>query len=627
MKRFARLSLLIARGWRGPIGCALAVAVVLLASCGSVPEDSVPPQSAEVSISSLPPDDIEGGALNADLAQASRFAWAQLIAMNWSASLESGAVSRRGVPAGPAQVSDDNRRAPRVWETLRAKTEVFPGTGDPDYAGLGPGADYGFDQPPLYRYDPRKVGSYPGLEPGQVPACFSDEADRPTPWVELSESHEVGPEQMFAGAAPFDEADQEHDRQRVLYAVKVDRDFYRYVVSNGWLDGGNEGSTIPADATAAYIDKNRTSPPAGGTDLVSFPDGSLQLKTAWRRLTQTERDSGRFFTARARAYQAQDSTETYRGQPGNPEFPCYVDSEWGLVAMHLKSRTVTAPYYIWGTFEHADNILSADGKAVEDAVGRYTGDPDLSATEPPLHSRNAVSADPPTPETIQRMTPAQANADPGKRLYYRNLAGTPTTQGTIALNHRFHPIPGPVIEANEAAHAALNDFLEGPDGQRHVIPSQLLHYKLVGIQWRPADKPEPGKDVLYRADEPDETLRYPGIYYLANMMLETSYRLQNYSGIVQSHLPPPNNDLNVQDLVTDFDTNGKPLINMIYSAPVSGGEPAGINMGGCMGCHGQMQLKGYDFNFIFRRGRVDMPEMDVSIRLPLIDMVHPGEPD
>jgi hypothetical protein len=57
------------------------------------------------------------------------------------------------------------------------------------------------------------------------------------------------------------------------------------------------------------------------------------------------------------------------------------------------------------------------------------------------------------------------------------------------------------------------------------------------------------------------------------------------------------------------------------------GEAMGFNMGGCMGCHGQMQIKGYDFNFIFRRGRVNAPEMDVSIRTSLAEMVHPEDYD
>lgn len=574
-------------------------------------------------ISSAPPADIEGGAPTASLYQAAIFSWEQMIAMNWPAEVQDGLVPVRGKAAGAS--ADGAKGAPRVWQTLRAKTEVFAGTGAPHGSEQGAGSDFGYDQPPLYRYDPAAVGKYPGLEPGLVPACFKTRVEARVPWVELSETHEVGPEQMFSGSAPFKDPDERLDRQRVLFAVKVSRSFYSYVVANGWLEGGAEGSVIPAQATADYVAEHGSTPPPGTDQWVSFPAGSLQIKTAWRRLSAAELESGRYLTAWARAYQAQDPESNYEGVAGNPDYPCYVDGVWGLVGMHFKTRTESAPYYVWSTFEHVDNLVDASGEPVEDASGRFIGDPELPATDPEITARNAVAADPPTPDTIQKMWPANASAEPGRRLYYRNASGTPTTQGTIAVNRRQHPIPDPVIAANAAAHQQIEAFLAQP-GQSGLLPSALLHYKLVGVQWKPADKPVPGEDVRYNASQSDEALRYPGVYYLANLMLETSYRLQNYSGQVQSHLPAPNQELGVQDLVTDFDASGRPVKNLQFDGRKPNGDRLGYNMGGCMGCHGQMQAKGYDFNFILRRGRVSRPEMDVSIRLPLIDMVHPREP-
>lgn len=608
---------------RFPPGILLAL---LLAACSPHEIAPVPlPDETGPRISSLSPADIEGGAPDATLYQASMFSWEQMIAMNWPVSMVDGGVPVRGRPAADNQPEEVSRRAPRVWETLRAKTEVFAGIGDPHGSELGEESDFGFDLPPLYRYDPAEVGAYPGLEPGLIPACEKTRAQAPTPWVELSETHEVGPEQMFAGSAPFEDADERLDQQRILFAVKVDRSFYKYVVGNGWLDGGAKGSAIPAQATAEYLATSGATPPSGSAQWVSFPAGSLQIKTAWRRLSDAEKRSGRFLTAWARAYQAQDPGLTYAGMPGNPDYPCYVDALWGLVGMHFKTRTRTAPYYVWSTFEHIDNLVDANGEPVEDAAGRYTGNPDMAATEPEITARNAVAANPPTPDSIQKMWPANANAEPGKRLYYRNASGTPTTQGIIAVNRRQHAIPEPVIAANAAAHREIEQFLEQP-GLVGLVSPALLHYKLVGVQWRPADKPEPGKNVQHEGNQADETLRYPGIYYLANLMLETSHRLQNYSGSVQSHLPPPNADLGVQDLITDFDATGMPVKNLQFGGHRPDGTNPGYNMGGCMGCHGQMQAKGYDFNFILRRGRVSKPEMDVSIRIPLIDMVHPREP-
>jgi len=34
----------------------------------------------------------------------------------------------------------------------------------------------------------------------------------------------------------------------------------------------------------------------------------------------------------------------------------------------------------------------------------------------------------------------------------------------------------------------------------------------------------------------------------------------------------------------------------------------GVNMGGCMGCHGNAQVAGFDFSFILKGGNVRAPE-------------------
>ncbi|HMB58346.1 MAG TPA: hypothetical protein VKN35_00410, partial [Xanthomonadales bacterium] len=505
----------------------------------------------------------------------------------------------------------------------------FPGTGKPHGVEAGSLADYGYDRPPLYRYDPKSVGSYPGLEPGLVPACFEQQERQPVPWIELSESHEVGPERMYAGAAPADAYQGADSSQRILYSVKVSREFYTYVAEHEWLDGGNPGSIIPAAATQDYYARHGRAPEPGAGNLVSFPDQTMQIKTAWRQLSEEEKASGRYHIARARSYESQDPDKLYRGQTGNADFPCYVDAEWGMIGMHIKTKTPSAPYYLWATFEQIDTLSDVDGEPVEDSHGRLIRNADKPPTDPAIKTRNATSAVPATPATIQQMSPATAYANPRKRLHYRTTSGTPTTQGLVAINRRDHGIPPPVVAVNQAAHEAISAFLDQKEGfgaaGQNPIGDVLLNYKLVGIQWKPASKPVPGEDVVASHSESNPVLRYPLVYYLANTVLETSYRLQHYSGTVQAHLAPPNQDLDVQDLITDFDSEGKPVANVMYNGMKADGESFGFNMGGCMGCHGQMQIKGYDFNFIFRRGRVNAPEKDVSIRTSLADMVYPGD--
>lgn len=586
-----------------------------------------PAASAAIDIGPEVPADLDGGAFNASLRQASNFAWSQFIALNWPAVSQSGTRKTRGVPYRGRVAPPGNATAFRVWETFWAKTELFPGIGDPRGVDSTSAADDDYDKPPLYRYDPAVVGNYPGLEPGLVPACFAHQSNNEPPWIDLSESHEVGPEQMFAGVAPGKDIQGNTSGQRVMYAVKVDREFYRYVAAKGWLGGGNPNSTIPARATHEYVTRKFRSPPAGSAELVSFPDQSIQIKTAWRRLSEQEKTSGHFHTAIARSYQAQDPSRQYYGQMGNPTLPCFIDAEWGLIAMHVKTKTPSAPYYIWSTFEHADNITNRAGVAVEDNSGRLILNANQPSTDPVITSRNAVAAAPATPATIQKMSPANAAAHPAKRLYYKNKTGTPTTQGTIAINRRDHAIPEPVIASNREAHQAIRRYLDNHEPGARLIDESLMHYKLIGVQWKPADKPVPGKEVRPDPSQVNEVLRYAMAYYTANIVLETSYRLQNYSGIVQSRLPSPFEKIGVQDLITDFDRNANPVKNVMYDARMPDGKKPGYNMGGCMGCHGQMQLAGYDFSFIFRRGRVDAPEVSDSIRTSLADMVHPGASD
>lgn len=576
------------------------------------------------------PADLEGGAFNASLRQASEFAWAQFVALNWSSDPQDGSKNtknKRGAPyPGKVALQADAIARP-VWKTFWAKTELFPGIGDPRRLGHASATDTGSDEPPLYRYDPAAVGLYPGLKPGLVPACYEQQTDNAPPWIELSESHEVGPEQSYAGMAPSADARIDTADRRVLYAVKVNRDYYRYVAEKGWLEGGNPNSTIPARLTSKYVTGKLRSPPAGSATMVSFPNGSIQIKTAWRRLRESEKSSGRFYTSIARSYQAQDPTRDYHGKRGDPRFPCYMDAEWGLIGMHIKTKTPSAPYYIWSTFEQVDNITDRAGIVVEDEDGRLMLNADLAPTDPPIRSRNAVAADPATPATIQKMSPATAAASPGKRLYYLNQSSTPTTQGVIAVNRRDHPIPEPVIASNRVAHRTLQRYLDSQELGSRSIDASLMHYKLISVQWKPADKPVPGKEVRADPSQPNEVLRYPMVYYMANIVLETSYRTQNYSGVVQFRLPSPFETMDVQDLITDFDRHAKPVKNVMYEARMPDGKKPGYNMGGCMGCHGQMQIAGYDFSFIFRRGRIDAPETGDPIRATLADMVYGRTPD
>jgi len=523
-----------------------------------------------ITISSVVPADIPGGAQAATLQDAAVFAWQEFIALNWPAVAQTGASGDRETPdtTKPFGQVDPTLGTPLVWETFRHKVEIYPGTGIPHG-----GANY--DALPQYIYNPGNVHT----NDGQVQPCGV--AAPNTPWNNLDEKSEIGLDQIFAGAAPG----EPFPGQQILFQAKANRVEYNYVFQNGWYAAGS----APTAATMNYLQANNQSPPPGSTNLVSFPNGTIELKAAWRQLTAAEQASGRFHTATVRFYQQLTN------------YPCYQDAEWGLVALHIIQKTPTAPYFIYATFGQADNLLTEAGTPVEDENGTLLANQTADPLDPLITSQNAVSANPPTPSSVQTLTPAMAHSGPpANRLYYVNTPGnTSEPQGFVYVNRRIHSIPDTVIGVNQTAHEAIMAYNQA----NNLSGSPWLYYKLVSVQWQPIDKPTPGVDY---------TAADAATYYQANIVVETDYNLQVFSGRFQQGnqggCPPPppptpggatvcdpsnpSNTKNIIGLITDFNFDGTPTKNVIANQQE-------FNMGGCMGCHGNAQVdSGADFSFI-----------------------------
>jgi hypothetical protein len=199
----------------------------------------------------------------------------------------------------------------------------------------------------------------------------------------------------------------------------------------------------------------------------------------------------------------------------------------------------------------------------------------------------------------------------GQRLFYNNTATTPapppTTQGIVAVDQREHNIPRCVIDVNTAAHAAIKAY-----GQQNNNSNPVwLYYKLVNVQYQPYDKPA-GITYTGASGGPD-----PSSYYQANEVVETDYNLQVFSGQFQKNLPSPNQSANINNLITDYNSDststlyGTPFKNVFYSTSAANSGKA-ANMGGCMGCHGNAQAGGFDFSFILFGGPVPAPEVGTA---------------
>jgi hypothetical protein len=581
----------------GFVGCSPAQSPEPRAETARAPE---PAQAGAIpiTISSSVPSELNpsaGGAPTATMQQASAFAWQEFIALNWPAVAQTGGVvnnayvAQRDVPDNSCKFGDPKCTGPVVWETFRGKVEIFPGSGNPPGFPMVAQGDtsFGYDALPAYNYASPVLPCNGGPGP-TVPA-----------YINLDETDQITLDSMFAGVAPT-KVRGNSSPQLIRFLAKANRTEYVYVASPGAQAAWWQGPPV-IPATIDYLKKNQTSPPAGGHDYVSLPYGTIEVKAGWRVLTDAELASGRFKTATARYYE-------------NADTPCYSESTFGLVALHIIQKTQSAPYFIYATFEQADNILtgSTPPARVEDEDGNInTPLPSCrSDATPPCPTTPAVTLQdtatvsssrlPPqinlVPPSASYCTPTSTTT-PAGQLYYMNSAGKPglPSGGFVCINYRDNPIPQPVIDANRAAHAAIRSYNQA----QGIADSPFLYYKLVNVQYQPIDKNYAG---VYKGTDPNSG-QNPASYHLANIVVETNRTLQLFSGGL---LGTGSN--------SDYDSQfpNAPAGTAIHKNMYYGG--AQYNMGGCMGCHGsQGQHQGGDFSVILANGSVSSPEVPAPV--------------
>jgi len=594
---------------------AVAVVVCLLAlltvTCQKKTEEAAKPEALEGAPPSgatvaLPaqgtaptfPSDIPGGAPNASLTQAAVFAWQEFIAATWPAQPNGSGGFNRDTPDPNAIYgagATDPSTAPLVWETFRHKVEIFPGTTDPNNYqnntpphGATQGApSFGYNDPPQYNYAP---GTVTGPCPGSTPAAS-------TPWINADENSQIFLDYMYAGilgqSAP----------QQILFMAKANSVHYQYSVNPANFGGtqlyqgfwnhsfGAQSDNPLYNAALANFSTyssavNQGQPASLQSPYISFPAGTIEVKSAWRPLTATEASSGRFHIAMARHYETSGSVA------------CFVDQPFGLVALHIIQKTPTAPYFVYATFSQADNIVTASGSPVEDAEGRMivqnpgpTLDTGLTGA-----NQNPVTATLATPTTYETYNVATTQCQPSSRIYLTNTTGTPTPQGPTCVNQRAHAIPDEIINVNQAAHDAITSYNQQYNNGQ-TTPWNF--YKLVNVQAKPINK-QPG--VLYTGAD-------AATFYQSNEVVETNYNLQFFSG----RLVPGKyaQGTLMSDFVAGPDNSNQgnaPFNNTFYLQTKDGSQVQTYNMGGCMGCHGNAQQAGADFSFIMNVGRNDAPE-------------------
>jgi hypothetical protein len=559
--------------------------------CDELGEEPTP----GITISPDVPADIPGGAGEATLADAANFAWQEFIALNWPAMAGTRDTPDEGEPFG-----DPEFQGPLVWHTYRHKVEIYPGQGTP------PGFDasdqyFGYDAvPPQYIYNAEELGQ-DATGTGEVPPCSGQEPVTTPSFINLDEVSQIGLDSMFAGAAP-QHAPNNQDPQLIRFLAKANQSHYVYVVDPDALEQGGDplytGTGLPppdnnnctalqpgqtttfctARANFLEVSQGNGNPTTLQDPFISLPTGTIHVKSAWRELTADEEAGGRFYQTTVRYYEESDADAA--------EARCYREGTWGLIGLHIEHKTPTAPYFIFTTFEQADNLQTATGTAVENEIGQPVIRP-TSTTTPGLEYQDG---DPPTLSIVGD----QYCESPGSELFYieeTDFPGLPSG-GPICQNARTHPLPQVILNANQDAHAEIADYAS----QNGIQNPVWMYYKLINVQYQPFDITQVVSDTSSDLNA--------STFYLNNEVVETDYTLANFSGQISDTGPPT-------DLPANFDRFNpeRTTFQNVLLFDDNNELTDTFNMGGCLGCHGIAQVnKGTDFSFILSNGRVAVPE-------------------
>jgi hypothetical protein len=530
------------------------------------------------------------------------FAWNSFIAANWPAVDPARNNEQRGFPDLTQSFAGAKPNSILTWETFKEKREVF----------LYPPAI-----PPKPPQVPQPWNAAPSYGPlaSPIPVCSDSAAPSASAIVaastsaprrffgqsseildSLDETFEVKSEalesqaQLCSGVPnplcgnPGKQADccrvqhlpvgprvwkgspTKPNPQPVIYEVKVNYDFFNYVLQNKYyLDSvtkvvnGQPGAAAKGNIRLPY----RTSAAAGpgsknpnrktgysaqkvalydGTitptsNLLPMPIGAVHLKAAWI-LLQNE-DPSKYHTAEAAYFKTDQNNKR-----------CMAYGTFGLIGLHIIQRVhqgnaakgnPPGGTFIFATWEHVTN----------DTAG-YT-------------YSNFFSGQPLVGPPARNFYPAPASALPVQRRF-------PILRNTVAVNN--------------AVHAAISK----------VNPNSVwLNYQLVGTQFKAITSPP-----IPQPGNPNDPTNIGQPLFLANLVIETNVGLQNFQGlppataaIAHFAAPPVGRGQITPNKTLRFNRTTN---NMSF-----GGN--GYNMGGCMGCHGVAQSKGFSFSFVLAGGQ------------------------
>ncbi|GAB4185735.1 MAG: hypothetical protein Tsb002_09750 [Wenzhouxiangellaceae bacterium] len=450
-----------------------------------------------------------------------RFAWRQFIFLNspskpngnntpGKTTVVRGVVdpTRSFASSGPSnfyqsgKTSTDNFSSNiLVWESYAHRSELFPNQSTPrgDFQSLNP----------QYVFSNITVPS--------TQARFNN----------LDENSQIGQNKIFFPKNGNTPSTNPYDDYEILFEAKVNQTEYDYVKS---LNG-----TAP---------NNFNLPPNQGSS-----DETIEIKAAWRVMTNELIQSGRYHTAEALYYLKDEESGEVTEHVGT----------FGLVGLHIIRKMANYEAFVFTTFEHVDNLTTPEGNP----TGVY-----FFTLYNQLDYQNTVSGNPEViinngVNHIQYPLPKEGAVTAANGYDFIpgnfNIPGTDTA-GPIKV------IQPPTI--TKAVVDVNNEVKNTMTRSGQFNNSVWQYYELKGVQPLPVDEDR-------SITGPDNPLTQD--FFLANNVIESS---QPGIQLFKGGAPGPVNGV----LPNPRSGSGAVNIQNVPGLPASAND---IVMGGCMGCHGQ----------------------------------------
>ena len=357
--------------------CRLTRALALLAAAGAFAH----PAAQEVApvLSPDPIEDVPSTRVD-PFPEFDNFGWRAFVALNWPSLTD---AAHRGLPDRARTLGDPG---PRVWETFKARYELFQVGQDGRPAVAPPWATYEASNP-----------------------CGTDVDSRAKTLATFEPFQDFNQSAFLPGAAANPLVAQ--NRTYTRYEVRINELEYVALANSGWSRGEN----LPDVAHPARM-----------------PAGSVAVKAAWRVLTAADTPA-----VRARYYVVENANVVDVARTLAAGRVVCSKSDVALVGLHIVVRTKYRPQGLWSTFEHVDNVPPAGTGEAREPDARDAGAP-YSYFDP---SKPGLGLSPPfgSPDTLPVSLDHPPRIEPMPMQVVRRHAIHPST---MSLNRAYWALPG-----------------------------------------------------------------------------------------------------------------------------------------------------------------------------------------